>query len=141
MTFGIIRDADISVQSSFNSIVEKFDETSLDFPKKPNIFTNSIPKVGIFIIGNDRDIKMLEDLCLKTIESRAEMKCVNKFCKCVSDLEGEKPKNQSKARAQAYLATKPNYAAHIGLGAKEGYWDFKSEVLNELRNFIMKKKI
>jgi len=134
--FVVIRDAEANIQSAFDEIVKKFDGTFLTFPKKPNSFTNNVPKVGVYIIGNDSDIKMLEDLCLKTVKNNPEMKCVDIFCECVSKLKDEKPKNLSKAKAQAYLATRPNYAAHIGIGAKEGYWKFKSPELDDLRNFI-----
>jgi hypothetical protein len=132
----VIRDAETNIQSTFEGIVEKFDDTFLTLPNKPNSSTNFVPKVGVYLIGNGIDIRMLEDLCLKTVKNNPEMKCVNTFCKCVSELKDNKPKNPSKAKAQAFLASKPIYAAHIGLGAKEGYWNFDSTELDEIRDFI-----
>lgn len=134
--FVIIRDAETNVKSAFDDVVKKFKGVFLTFPNKPNSFANKEPIIGVYIIGNDSDIRILEDLCLKTVINNPEMKCVNTFCECVLKLKDKGPRNFSKAKAQAYLATRPNYAAHIGIGAKEGYWDFRSPELDDVRNFI-----
>lgn len=134
--FGIISEANsIGVQRTFKIIKDRFENTNLTFPDKPNSFTTNDPKVGIFIIGNDDDIKMLEDLCLKSVEKDKEMSCVKEFTNCISKLKMVYD-NPSKAKAQAYLASKPKYIAHIGLGAKENYWHFEFDIYNDIRRFL-----
>ena len=77
---------------------------------------------------------MLEDLCLKSVEKDKEMTCVKEFTNCISKLKMIHD-NPSKAKAQVYLASKPKYIAHIGLGAKENYWHFESDIFNDIRRF------
>ncbi|MHA1454625.1 MAG: DUF3226 domain-containing protein [Promethearchaeota archaeon] len=134
--FGIISEANsIGIQRKFEIIKDRFENTNLTFPDKPNSFTTKYPKGGIFIIGNDDDIKILEDLCLKSIEKDKEMTCVKEFTNCISKLNIIYD-NPSKAQAQAYLASKPKYIAHIGLGAKENYWNFESTIYNDIKRFL-----
>ena len=78
---------------------------------------------------------MLEDLCLKIVEDHPVMECVNEFASCVSKLEST-PKNLSKTKVQVFLASQPEVANTIGLGAQKGYWDFDSPCLTELKQFL-----
>lgn len=133
---GIIRDSDLGVTSTFEDVKELFNGTNLNFPKSPNCFSNNGIRVGVFVIGNNSDIKMLEDLCLKTVENKPEIQCVNNLFKCVIKIDNREFANPSKSKAQAYLATQTTYAKHIGLGAKAGSWDFTSTALNSLKEFL-----
>jgi len=82
---------------------------------------------------------MLEDLFLESVKNHEAMKCVNDFIACSQELQ-EAPKNISKAKAQVFLAAKPRIANSIGLAAQKGYWNFNSEKLQPLINFLKQLK-
>jgi len=131
---GIVRDKD--EDEAFKSISNIVATAGLKPPTKHSTFSDGTPKVGIFIMpGNKVEGTMLEDLCLKTVEKNPAMKCVNEFASCVSAME-PKPKNMSKAKAQTFLATQPEIANSVGVGAQKGYWNFESTVLEELKQFL-----
>jgi len=135
---GIIRDADENLEKTFHDVIEKFKGTNMTLPSKNKTFIKPEGiRVGIYIIGNNSDVNMLEDLCLKSIEYLPEIRCVHDFWLCLIDNLEELPHIPSKSKAQVYLATKPIYVAHIGMAAKEGYWDFNSNILDELRDFTL----
>jgi len=125
-------------EDAFDSVVNilKRKMGFVSVPKKPGIFTTGRPRLGIFIMpGKEIEGNMLEDLCLKMVESHQAMQCVKAFAECVSNLVNP-PKNISKAKVQAYLAAQPEVANTIGRGAQKGYWDFDSPCLNELTSFL-----
>lgn len=130
----IIRDG--NDDNAFESVTNIIKKEGFTPPKKHALFSNSNPKIGIFIMpGTTVKGTMLEDLCLKTVEKNPEMKCVNEFASCVSAME-PKPKNMSKAKAQTFLAAQPEIANSVGVGAQKGYWNFESTVLEELKQFL-----
>lgn len=140
----IIRDKD--EDDAFDSIANIVNETGLTPPTKHSEFSNGKPKVGVFVMPGETisDGTMLEDLCLKTVESHPAMACVNEFASCISALEPA-VKNIPKAkvqvfRAQVFLAAQPEIVDSVGLGAQKKYWDFESPALDELKEFLMKLK-
>lgn len=135
----IVRDRNSG--DAFKSIEGILKKEGFTPPKKHGRFSESSPKVGIFIMpGETIEGTMLEDLCLKTVENHPAMKCVNEFATCVSDLE-TKPKNISKSKvqvfkAQVFLAAQPEVVDSVGLGGQKKYWNFDSPALNELKQFL-----
>ncbi|MFB0525073.1 MAG: DUF3226 domain-containing protein [Phycisphaerae bacterium] len=130
----IIRDKD--EDQALKSIIKIVQDAGLTPPAKHSAFSKSEPKVGVFIMpGSKVKGTMLEDLCLKTVESHPAMKCVNEFASCASALK-IKPKNLSKAKVQTFLAAQPEIANSVGVGAQKGYWDFNSSALDELKQFL-----
>jgi hypothetical protein len=133
----IVRDADGSCRSAFDSIKGILKENGLLPPGKPGKFSQGNPKVGVFIMPDNRNSGMLEDLCLETVKDEEGMECVNRFIECANQLENP-PKNKdiSKAKVQAFLAIMPGVFDMVGLGAKKKYWDFDSATLEPLKNFL-----
>jgi hypothetical protein len=130
----IIRDKEDD--NAFESISNIVAKAGLKPPNKHSMFSDNKPKVGIFIMpGATVQGTMLEDLCLKTVQNHPAMKCVNEFISCASALD-TKPKNLSKAKAQAFLAAQPEMANSVGVGAQKSYWDFDSSALDELKQFL-----
>ena len=140
---GIVRDKD--EDEAFKSISNIIATVGLKPPTKQSTFSDGTPKVGIFIMpGNKVEGTMLEDLCLKSVENHPAMKCVDEFASCVSGLPIS-PKNISKAKvhvfkAQVFLATQPEVADSVGLGAQKKYWNFNSPALDELKQFLSNLK-
>jgi len=127
------RNGDDAFDSVANILERKMDFSNV--PSQSGKFSGGYPKIGIFIMPGEIEGRMLEDLCLKIVEKHPAMECVNDFASCVSKLEST-PKNLSKTKVQAFLASQPEVANTIGLGAQKGYWDFNSPCLTELKQFL-----
>ena len=133
----VVRDADNDANTAFESIRNILKKEKLEPPVQINQFSESSPKIGIFIMPGTSDTGMLEDLCLKTVEHHPAMVCVESFIDCVSKLENSPNRNSiAKAKAQAFLAAMPELANSVGVGAQKGYWNFNSEELTDLKSFI-----
>jgi len=63
------------------------------------------------------------------------MEHVNHYIDCVQIIE-DGPKIVAKAKAQVYLASKPETVYSVGLGAKRKYWDFTSDALDDLKKIV-----
>ena len=135
-SLAIIQDADQDPQSRFNSICDTLRKCDLNSPSQVGSFNiASTLKVGIFIIPDGKSKGMLESLCLSTVESRETMKCVDEFMDCVEKLD-KKPKNKDKSRHRAFLAAMEEDTSSLGIAAQKGYWDFDSDKLKLLLEFV-----
>ncbi len=79
---------------------------------------------------------MLEDLCLKSIETTHGYQCVKQFIDCCCKEKKLKIKNISKAKVQAYLAIKSPIVNSLGTGAQKGYWDFDHRCFEDIKKFL-----
>jgi len=48
------------------------------------------------------------------------------------------PKNESKAKMHAFLAGMNKFVPSLGIAAKKGYFNFNTEPLNEIKDFLQK---
>ncbi len=144
-SIGLIRDADKSAKSAFDSIAGVLKRNGLSIPNSPGTFSKQIPKkgkprTGIFIISNGKDHGTLESLCLSTVkENNSKMvKCIDSFMKCNKDLdtEYEKPKNEDKARCRAFLSLMEEDTPSLGVAAQKNYWNWESNSLKPLIEFL-----
>ena len=133
--FAVIRDANGDAKAAFNSIKDMLKKQNLNPPDRVNKFSESVLKIGVFIMPGRSEEGMLEDLCLSTVKDNPIMQCVDDYINCINKL-GEYPKNLAKTKTQSFLAAMPKIAKSVGLGAQMGYWNFDSEVLVELKLFI-----
>ncbi len=133
-----------SAVSSFNSLCRIIENVTAEepsfsgnivLPSRMGEFSEGNPKIGIYVMPNNSDLGMLENLCLDSVADYPAMECVNEFIQCVLLLE-EEPKNIPKAKVQTFLASKEKIVNRLGLGAMKGYWKFESPVWNELKTFI-----
>ena len=137
----IIRDADVSFTNTFKSVIGVLKQNGLQTPNSPGEFSQGKPKVGVFIMPNNKSSGALETLCLETVKDAKEMDCVNLFIDCANQLENPpKEKDFDKAKVQAFLAIMPEVPNRLGIGAKRGYWDFDSAELAPLKNFLSELK-
>ncbi len=104
-------------------------------PSGMSEFSDGNPRIGIYIMPNNSDNGMLENLCLDSVEDDPAMECVNEFIECALQLD-KKPKNIAKAKVQTFLASKEKIVNRLGLGAKKGYWVFESPIWSDLKTFI-----
>ncbi len=138
---GFIRDAEENnANSAFESICGTLKKNSLPVPKSINTVNKSFIgkvqfKTGVFIMPNNIDNGMLEDLCLKSIEQEDVFECVEKYIDCLRSLNKEKI-NYSKAKVLTYLASKKPIVNTLGLAAQKEYWNFDSSCFNEVKAFL-----
>jgi hypothetical protein len=130
----IIRDKE--EDNAFESVKSIVSKANLKPPQENAQFSDGTPQVGIFIMPGPK-VKgtMIEDLCLKSVESHPAIRCIEPFADCISKLP-KPPKNMSKAKVQAFLAAQPEIVNSLGLGAQNNYWDFDSSAFDELKAFL-----
>ena len=95
--------------------------------------------VGIFIMPDNENKGMLENLCLETIISSPQKACIDEFTTCFSPhILPEEQENfkEPKARILSYLATRAPIVYSLGIAAKKGYWNFDHESLDKIKKFL-----
>ncbi|MBN1352120.1 hypothetical protein JXJ21_22165 [candidate division KSB1 bacterium] len=138
---GFVRDAeDGTVQSAFQSIKAILHRNGLPVPDALNsVMTNSSLKLSVFIMPDNQNSGMLEDLCLFSLNGEPVKSCVNEFITCFSQSMQPKEKdkfNEPKARVQAYLSSRAPIVNSLGLAAQKGFWDFNHNCFNEIKLFL-----
>lgn len=141
-TIGFVRDAEENkAQSAFSSICSQLRKNNLPVPNSINeVIEKSGVRVGIFIMPNNADEGMLEDLCIESIKNNAIYDCIEQYLECCySKLpnEGNQIKT-AKAKVLIYLATKNPIVNSLGVATQKGYWDLENACFNEIKNFIDK---
>ncbi len=148
--YGIIRDADRSREDAFKSVVNLLKRRGELYPKKIGAYgENEIRKVGVFIMPGNQEEGMLEDLCLQTVADHPVMACTEQYFSClratldpISPSQPKKqgshyyPKNQSKAKALAFLAGNHETFTSVGVAALNGCWNFDHSALTDLKSFL-----
>ncbi len=136
----IIRDADNDgANNAFKSIQNLIKRAKLTPPDKMNVFSSGSPHIGVYILPDNKNKGMLENLCLESISDEPTLKCLDPFVNCIDGLENP-PKNIAKAKVQAYLAARQETARDVGEGAEKGYWNFDADCFTDLKEFLLKLK-
>ncbi len=137
----VIRDADNSCVNTFKSIKGVLKQNGLQTPENPGEFSQGKPKVGVFIMPDNKSCGTLESLCLETVKDVEEMECVDRFIDCAKELKklpGDK--DIPKTKVQTFLAIKPDVPNSIGRGAQKKIWNFDSTELDPLKYFLSQLK-
>ena len=156
-SFGIIRDAEKndrnpqnSAKNAYRSIfniliknnrIQRVLGKRID-PNYMNRWRRNAISVGIFITSKPGfKYGMLEDLCLDSIKGTPEMRCVDRFLRCVRGDSNEPNyldyfKISSKNKVLAYLASQKEAHGSIHVAAEKGIWSINSPSFNELKNFL-----
>lgn len=78
---------------------------------------------------------MLETLCLTSVSTTPELHCVGDYFQCLRS-HAVMSGNPHKARAHAWLASRPEPGKRMGEAAQAGYWPWDSDAFAELWSFI-----
>jgi hypothetical protein len=135
-SIGIVRDAETCAVSAFQSVRSSLENAGLPSPAQPGYPTDSDPKVTVLILPGDNRPGMLETLLCESFKDSPEDQCIDGFLNCVNAISGISVDRPYKARAHAYLATKPDPHVSVGVAAKNGYWDLDHPVLGDVRSFV-----
>ena len=133
---GIVRDAETSAQAAFQSVQSSLRNAGLPVPNRPEERTDGSPAVTVLILPDNNRPGMLETLLNETFANTPVDDCINAFFGCVEDASGVSIQRPHKARAQAYLATKPEPHLSVGVAAKRDYWDLDHPIFDQLRQFL-----
>jgi hypothetical protein len=142
-SLAVLRDADLtapgaaiaSAAQAFQSVCGSLRPVGLPCPAAHGQFAAGPPRVGIFIVPNGVDDGMLETLCLMSVASLPEFPCVDGYFQCLQG-HGAVPNNLHKARAHAWLASRPEPDRRVGEAAQTGYWPWDSDAFRHLWSFI-----
>lgn len=135
-TVGIVRDAEKCASDAFKSVQSSLTKANLSVPPEVGKPSNGSPTVYVFILPGDDKPGMLETLLCQTFADQDVNHCIDGFFKCADALPDMSIKNREKARAFAYLATRPEPRHSVGVAAKQGYWDLDHEAFDGVRTFL-----
>jgi hypothetical protein len=137
---GFVRDAEEKeAVAAFQSICGILNTHNLPVPQTPNTITDKDgKKVAIFIMPNNKDSGMLEDLCIESRKTDPIWNCVEAFIKCYDPLIEKDKYNISKAKIGAFLSTRVPIVNSLGIAAQDHIWDFNNPCFNPIKNFLTK---
>lgn len=135
-SIGIVRDAETCAESAFQSVRSSLENAGLPLPAQPGYPTDTSPKVTVLILPGDNRPGMLETLLCESFKDEPENRCIDDFLNCVTAIPEVSVDRPYKARAHAFLATKPDPHVSVGVAAKNGYWDLDHPVLGDVRSFL-----
>ena len=135
-SIGIVRDAETSAERAFQSVQSSLERAKLPVPDSPTERTDDSPAVAVLILPGDNRQGMLETLLCESFAAAPVEECIDDFFKCVESLPDVSIERSDKARAHAYLTTKPNPHFSVGVAAKNDYWDLDHSVFSTVRDFL-----
>ena len=137
-SLGIVRDAETSAGSAFQSVQSSLRNAGLPVPDSPAKRTGISPAVTVLILPGDSRSGMLETLLCESFADTSVDHCIDEFFTCVENLPDVSIKNPYKARANAYLTTKPDPHVSVGVAAKNKYWNLDHSVFGNVRDFLQR---
>ena len=135
-SIGIVRDAEMSARGAFQSVQSALSNAALPTPNRPAERTGTSPAITVLILPGDDRQGMLETLLCESFAATPVEDCIDDFFKCVESLPDMSIDRPDKARAHAYLTTKPNPHFSVGVAAKNDYWDLDHSVFSPVRDFL-----
>lgn len=142
----IVRDADNSHKSSFDSVCHILNKHGLPSPLNINDFSESGESIttGVYILpGKIEDIagNMLENLCLSIPDNPLIMPYIDDYLQHIIDNPDiVNPKNIHKSKLLVFLASHKDVPNTLGLGTQKNYFDLNHVNLNLLVEFFAKVK-
>ncbi len=105
-SLGVVRDADKDPAGAFQSVCGALESAGLPRPTTPLQPVGDAPQVMVMILPDGETPGMLEDLCLRSVAEDPAMSCVDEYFRCLEGWLQELPRNPSKARVRAFLASR-----------------------------------
>jgi len=136
---GFVRDAEArEATAAFQSICHLLRKYELPCPSElGKIAGQDGKKVNIFIMPNNNQCGMLEDLCIESIKDADIFHCIKSFIHCYENKIDKRKYNPAKAEILAYLSTRTPVVNSLGIAAQQNVWDFSHTCFNEIKNFLI----
>lgn len=135
-SIGIVRDAEMSAKSAFQSVRSSLKKVKLPIPQKSGEPSNPNPAVTVLILPDENRRGMLETLICESFADTSVDQCIDGFFTCVENSASVSIKNTDKARVHAYLTTKSDPHYSVGVAAMNGYWDLNHDTFRNVRDFL-----
>jgi len=134
---GIVRDAESDADSALRSVSRAIRALGLNPPESPLQVVGAKPRIGILILPPGEPNGMLEDVCLDAVHGDPAMQCVEEYLTCVQkSVECWPNRNPSKAKAQAFLASRARPGLLLGEAAARGEWNWEHPTYSPIKKFI-----
>jgi hypothetical protein len=121
--------------AAFQSVCTALRNAGLPVPMSPVRKSVSVPIVSVLILPGEGNDGMLETLLCETFANTSVDRCISEFFECVGT--SAESTRYDKARAHAYLATKPEPHVSVGVAAQKGYRDFDHDAFADTSWFLM----
>ena len=135
-SIGIIRDAEESAVAARQSVASSLQNAGLPVPGDAEGSGGGAPSVHVLILPDDEEPGMIETLLCRSVADTPVNSCIDEFFHCVGALPDIDIRNPDKARAQAYLATRPVPQVSVGVAAQKGYWPLDHAAFAGVRTFL-----
>ena len=135
-SIGIVRDADDSAISAFQSIQDTLRSLSLPIPEKELSPATGSLRVAVFIMPGNAEGGALEDLCLRALTNDPAMQCVSEFIQCIQQYLASAPDKIAKAKMHAFLASREDPELRLGEAAQRGYLPWSNEAFELIVEFV-----
>jgi len=147
VSVGVIRDADYAddpvddaaaAQRAFQSVSGALVYADLPAPIAPLFKAAGTPEISVFIMPDNQNPGMLEDLCIASTNA-PDVDCINEYFDCVALKTGrvQTRRNIAKSRAHAWLATQTEPDKQLGQAALAGYWDWNNPAFDLIKQFVL----
>ena len=133
---GVIRDAEASAGSAFQSVQNALADAGLAVPSQPGERTGGRPSVSALILPGGGRPGMLETLLCESFAETPANGCVDGFFECMTAVPDWSVANPDKARVFAYLAATPTPRHSVGVAALQGQWDLEHAAFEPVRRFL-----
>ena len=135
-SIGIVRDADASAHSAFESICNVIRSHGYIPPSNHASFSDGNPSIGIFISPDGTSPGAIEALCRRSVEGDTLSECVSEYMGCLRSRRALHSTDADKSFAHAYLAAQKDPVSRVGEAALQGIWNFESDVFDSLLRFV-----
>ena len=136
-SLGIVRDAETNAESAFRSVRDSLGAAGLPVPDEPGMPANGEPALSVLILPGGGRPGMLETLLNETVAESRESECIDAFFACIERLPGGSIQRPDKARAHAWLVTRPDPHVSVGVAAQKDYWNLDHPALDPVRRFLV----
>jgi len=131
----ITRDADNDWAGAFQSVCHGLQLAGLSIPATPHQTAVGPPAIRIYIIPDNANPGMLEDLCLASVRAHPGYACVDNYFQCAA-AAGRRPNNMSKACVHAWLSSEVEPDKQLGVAAEAGYLPWHDPAFAPIINFV-----
>lgn len=135
-SFGVVIDAEDNPASTQQSLRHHLGKASLAIPSAHARFAPGKPRTGFFILPDGASKGMLETLCLRAVAADPAMPCIDEFFNCLTHHGVAAPQNPTKARTQAFLASRVRSEFLVGSAARAGIWPWAGDAFAEAGRFL-----
>lgn len=135
-SIGIVREADLSASRAFQSVQSALRHAGLPVPTRMLQPTTGNPIISIFIMPDNSSAGALEQLCLSALADDPATPCIEEFLACVNSRSASQPRDQSKARIHAFLASREDPELRLGEAAQRGYIPWNGPAFAPLAQFL-----